>query len=576
MQVPERMAGRTGKCPGCGHLVKIPAASADAAPPAVPGQAAAAPWTAGGASCKEHNGKPVGKCGTCGAPICIECRKAFGYFCGPACRDTARERKPEVTEDHKASDRSAVAKADALLAKSRKILMIAGLGVAALLVIWILLALRGQVDWEIQDAKHTFMSAVSDGKQVYALTGDGKVASIAPRSGDIRWTADVGDGASSERSFFSWRVRLRPAAGRLLCIQGGTITALDAATGKKAWKHEAPSSGRFSWTRLKDPGLAASGKAIILARGKTVVCLDPASGKARWTAAKEEFEPGVVALRGGRVYAAGRPGTVMCLGAADGKVIWTWTMDAISAKGAPRGLARLLPVDDGVVAATARLAFRLDAKGALRWSSESGPYEEDLHGTDLAMVGKRIFFAGHYRGVLLDPDSGKVLWRVQIGNDPRFEWTDGGALLVSSSGPPTPDLKKIDGGVAGTARYAGTLRGGVSMGMSRTMALLDADSGKSRWFHPAGRHIFAGDGYAYTSGQEGKVALLEPNLESMFKSQLFALAVDMDSGEQAWRWDRMHTEGNAVLTDSHLLILGSVRGEKKKDPPVGFVLALDR
>ncbi len=581
MQVPERMAGRTGKCPGCGHLVKIPAAPPAAGPAPGPARAAVqAPVgrAEGPAACREHKGKPVGKCGGCGQPICLECRKAFGYFCGPACRDATRAQHPPETDlEAKAADRALVAKADALLARGRKLLVFAGLGLGALILVWILLAMRGRVAWEVTDSARLYESAVASGDAVYALTGQGKVVSLDPRSGAVRWAADAGGNeAAADRMVFAWNAELRPAAGRLLCIAGETVTAFDPATGKTAWQHRAPGSGRFGRFRSGTSGLAASDSAIALACDTSIVCLDPSTGKARWTTDLKDLSPSLVGLQGPHVYAAGPPGTVACLSAKDGTVAWTWTMDAEFRKGAPRGLEQLLPRADGVVAATARLAFRLDAKGALRWSAESGPYEDDLVGTTLAEVGNRLFFAGHFKGVMLEAASGRVLWRIAVGNSPRLEWTDGRTLLLTADGPGGPAFQKIEGGPAGMAKYAGSLQGGISMGTGRSMAAFDADTGNSRWSHPAGDGVFVGDGVAYTAGQEGKVALLEPTIEGKFKTLLFAVAVDLATGEPRWRWERLHASGSAVLSARHLLLLGSVAGEKPKDPAVGFVLALDR
>ena len=50
-------------------------------------------------TCKKHPGKkPVGKCNTCEKPICIQCRKEFGYFCSEECKSKIKEQKEKMSD----------------------------------------------------------------------------------------------------------------------------------------------------------------------------------------------------------------------------------------------------------------------------------------------------------------------------------------------------------------------------------------------------------------------------------------------------------------------------------------------
>jgi outer membrane protein assembly factor BamB len=588
MQVPERMAGKRGKCPGCGHPVEIPvpapppAAHAGTAPAAAPSgpplnvrRVAASPT-----ACRAHDGKPVGACGGCGNPICLECRKAFGYFCGPACRDAARSRKPtEAEEELKAVEKALTAKADALMARARRIALVAGAAVALLVALWIVLAFRGIVAWEARSPVHAFVSAVGTDDGVYAVTSVGKIVSLDPRSGEVRWAVDPPSGGGrgdALEGLFGAGATLRPLAGRLLCVGPGTVAALDPATGHVAWKHAADARAGFPRRGGDESGLAVGeGMIVVPTGGRAVAALDPATGQARWTATLPASDPEVLAAGGACVYAAGRPGTVVCLAAKDGAVAWSWTADAAFAEGAPRGIERLLPRAGGVIAASARRAVCLDAKGKPTWTVEAGKPEEELYGVVLAEAGGRVFYAGHFEGLLIDPATGKDAWRTKIGNGVRLEWTDGRTLLMTADGPGGPAMQKVEGGVAGTIRYAGGLQGGIPTGTGRTLAAVDAATGKTRWAVPAGGAITVRDGVAYTAGEQGKVALLQTP-DKMFRSSLVATSVDIATGKVRWQWERMQASATPVATARHLLLVGTAAGEGKSDPPAGFVVALDR
>jgi outer membrane protein assembly factor BamB len=132
----------------------------------------------------------------------------------------------------------------------------------------------------------------------------------ATPSASVRWTYDTGGGV------------IRPAvAGGTVYIASddGTVTALDAATGRLRWTYT-PRSWISSelgtgWETYVVSGPAVAGGTVCISGDGTVFALDAATGRLRWTHTTADAVASSPAVAGGTVYIGGQDGAVFALDA---------------------------------------------------------------------------------------------------------------------------------------------------------------------------------------------------------------------------------------------------------------------
>jgi outer membrane protein assembly factor BamB len=181
------------------------------------------------------------------------------------------------------------------------------------------------------------------------------------------------------------------AAGR-----GGTLRALDRATGSVVWSR----SGRT--------GVLSTGGGMLVLRRQDggIEALDPASGETRWQA-----ETGIAgllpaALAEGRVVVAGQG--AVALDAASGRTLWSADVPLISAPPVASGALVLLGADDGTL-------LCLDAaSGVSLWSYAAG---SRLSAPPIVDDGARVLLGtADRRVVALRIDKrGDERWRFKVG-----------------------------------------------------------------------------------------------------------------------------------------------------------------
>ncbi|WP_406007480.1 serine/threonine-protein kinase [Streptomyces sp. NBC_00637] len=180
--------------------------------------------------------------------------------------------------------------------------------------------------------------ALAVGALVVVLAGGAGLVTQMPGqdepSGDARTDADGSQSASP--AFTPWSTR--PAKGstgagtgtgtggmpqctfdakRLLCVQSGLVSALDASDGRVLWRHVLTDGDGPSQAPVLAGGLAQ----VITHSGKRLEALDPASGATRWQRDLADY-PGVRTV-GGTVLLTAADDTVTGLDAATGKPLWS-------------------------------------------------------------------------------------------------------------------------------------------------------------------------------------------------------------------------------------------------------------
>jgi outer membrane protein assembly factor BamB len=314
--------------------------------------------------------------------------------------------------------------------------------------------------------------------------------------------------------------------GRLyFSTNSGKIAAVNAKTGKRAWKYlsgrcvaASPALGPYKHGTvyavfLNRPPCNAdhtkgTGKVIAFAAGfgeirwqkpiapsessplivgnrlyigdwdGTVWALDARTGRTIWRYRTGGPLKGALAYNAGRIYAGSYDGRLYCLGAPKGKLIW-------KARGQPRlyGTSRFystpaLAYGRVYIGSTDGKVYSYGATtGRLLWSHRTGGYVYSS-----PAVWKRLVFAGSYskRFFAFDAATGDVRWSFKAN----------GAI----SGSPT---------VIGDVVYFATLK-------ERTYAL-DARTGKKLWTYPDGKYtpVVAVNGRLFLVGK-GKVYGMVP------------------------------------------------------------------
>lgn len=113
-------------------------------------------------------------------------------------------------------------------------------------------------------------------------------------------------------------------ARRLLCVQSGLVSALDASDGRVLWRHVLTDDDRPSQAPVLAGGLAQ----VITHSGKRMEALDPASGATRWQRDLSGY-PGVRSV-GGTLLLTATDGTVTGVDAATGKPVWSRRIPGLS------------------------------------------------------------------------------------------------------------------------------------------------------------------------------------------------------------------------------------------------------
>ncbi len=239
----------------------------------------------------------------------------------------------------------------------------------------------------------------------------------------------------------------------------GFVVALDAATGRELWRHDAapietspllvgkllyfgswdgtfyavnPGTGRIHWTFDAGQGITssptyASGAVFVASDGGRLFALDARTGKLRWQATsfarfgRREYFYATPTLAYGRVYIGNADGTLYAFGARTGRLLWArragtyiYTAAAVWRKTVYVGTW------DGYFS-----AFDA-ATGDLRWRHDS---PGGISGAPTVMAGlvyystfgrftnshQRRVESGGYRTYALDARTGKAVWQFPDG-----------------------------------------------------------------------------------------------------------------------------------------------------------------
>lgn len=282
----------------------------------------------------------------------------------------------------------------------------------------------GDVIWEKQTGHCSAASAAIDGATVIAAfmapypcpKGEPGIGGFV-----VAWDAATGE----ER----WRVDLPPVESSPLIVDGvayvgdwdGVVHALDVATGASLWTTatDAQIVSSASWISAEFGG----GRPAIAigTNGGSVYALDAATGEVRWRGEGQEYFYATPTVAYGRVYAANTDGWVYAYGAKTGRLLWRQQAGTYvyTAPVAARNVIYVGTYDGYVVAFDA-------GTGAERWRAEA---PGAIHGAPTLMAGLLYFSTckgcgqngvreaktGDSGTYAMDIDTREIVWRFDDG-----------------------------------------------------------------------------------------------------------------------------------------------------------------
>jgi outer membrane protein assembly factor BamB len=242
-------------------------------------------------------------------------------------------------------------------------------------------AARPAPAWEIELDPLNTLQVAAGSAAVYVLEAGGAVrARAVDGDGAVRWTYQ----ATSQPSLL-W------GAERVLLIEPGLVTALDAATGAIAWTDRLPAgdavatvvdgvlavgvgTGLFLFNaadgaRLSSAGLDVPLQAPPVLAGQDIVVamqngalagIDRETGRRSWTRPPLATPVDGLAAHDGRAYVSGRDGNLYCVQTHNGELSWTYSLYArlSGAASASGGLLYVALFDNTVQAFDRRTGTR--------------------------------------------------------------------------------------------------------------------------------------------------------------------------------------------------------------------------
>ena len=179
----------------------------------------------------------------------------------------------------------------------------------------------GTVRWTVRpDTLARFVAApvVLPGGAVAVADDRGRVRALAPETGEILWTRDVGAPVGHTPAVDA------AAAALLVPTTRGDLVALDARTGAERWRVALGQDDRVA-PRVATPGVGG-GLAVAGASNGHLAAVDVASGAPRWTRTFDDHVNGAPLVADGRVYLGTTGERVLVLDAATGDTLWESTV----------------------------------------------------------------------------------------------------------------------------------------------------------------------------------------------------------------------------------------------------------
>lgn len=275
-----------------------------------------------------------------------------------------------------------------------------------------------------------------DGGRLYVSTGYGAVVALNAEDGEIVW-----------RAFVQVPVRSAPLVSDGLVyvvLLDNQLTALDAATGEKRWRHSGFSEPASLLGGATPAGL--DGTVIVPYSSGEIFALRAANGRATWS-------DNLAAIR--RVDAASALADINALPVTDGKLVYAIShsgrMVAVDLRTGARAWERAVggvstPWLAGdwlfVVNNEAQVVALSRREGRVRWVMQLERYEDPEDREDpihwlgpLLVSGQLLMIGNHGEAVAISPESGEEIARFDVpGNATKVIVSDATLYLLTKNG----------------------------------------------------------------------------------------------------------------------------------------------
>ena len=247
--------------------------------------------------------------------------------------------------------------------------------------------------------------------RLFLVENEARVMALSARTGRKLWKRDLGALAASTPTYDKGRVYVTilcqractPSIGSTKSNGQGRVAALSARTGEVIWQRDLPN-------RAESTPVVVGDELYFGTEGGTVYGLKTANGRTDWTYRAADAVKGSLAYEDGRLYFGDYAGSVTALRARDGKLVWSRTnVSPENFYSAPSvGFGRVfLSSTDGKLH-----ALRLN--GNVDWRFSAGPQGYMYASPALASsrgLGPTVFIgAWDRRFYALDARSGRVRW----------------------------------------------------------------------------------------------------------------------------------------------------------------------
>jgi len=275
---------------------------------------------------------------------------------------------------------------------------------------------------------------VGGGGRVYAATDRGRIHAIGPDGREI-WRVAAGadrrgsDGGSPKAERFSAPLLF---TGDRLVIGSrlGIVYAFEASTGKPLWQYDA-GGPVFGTANLVPPDSGGPESVVVISQSDGVAHrIDLVSGKGLLVSPTTNRCDGAAAVMKGRIAYGNCDAALYLLSTADLRI-----RKKIPLLAEGQVFAGVALTDDAVYAGdrSGRLYAADLSTGRILWVNEEG--RDDISSTPAVHRERVIYSSDDGTVACLEKESGRTLWRSQIGGRPGEPViTTGGQVLVSADG----------------------------------------------------------------------------------------------------------------------------------------------
>ena len=170
-------------------------------------------------------------------------------------------------------------------------------------------AFNGKLLWKRRIAKLSKRALAVQGDRLFLISQDRELVILDATDGQTLKTCEEIEGADE----LLWAEGLAVVHLRSSRKEGDTIAAVDAQTGRVAWK--APAA------EFEGDSLAAADAQAYYRAGGEIVCLDLHSGEEKWRARTKSTKGGVIMIYQGVVFDTG--GGLKAFDSSSGEALWT-------------------------------------------------------------------------------------------------------------------------------------------------------------------------------------------------------------------------------------------------------------